>query len=318
MKRAGIIGGAGFIGSYITQIFLNRGFEVKVSATDITKEEKYKHLMDFAHADLLHISEVNVEDKTALKEFVHDCDIVIHGGTPFILDVHDPQTQLFEPTVKGTENFLEIVKETPGIEKVVFIASVAVYNSNFPLPPDGKTPFDTIDENDVKFIGPESHPYGQAKFIANKTVEKFIQANPQLPFEITSVSPVFVAGKSLSNRTDSTSGGMQFLFKNKIAPDPFVQMIYNNDIAFAIVDVADVAEAVYKVATTYRLHGKNYLLSSETYCVSDISLMLNQQEPKHTGQIIYKSDLAKTDLNITFKSAKETLHNYSTAILTNH
>ena len=83
-------------------------------------------------------------------------------------------------------------------------------------------------------------------------------------------------------------------------------------------DVADVAEAVYKVATTHSLHGKNYLLSSETYAVSDISLMLNQQEPKHAAQIVYKSNLAKTDLNITFKPAKETLYNYSTAILTNH
>jgi len=40
MKKAGIIGGSGFIGSYITKEFLNNGFEVKVSATDITKERK--------------------------------------------------------------------------------------------------------------------------------------------------------------------------------------------------------------------------------------------------------------------------------------
>lgn len=314
MKRVGIIGGSGFIGSYITRIFLNHTFEVKVSATDITNEEKYKHLMAFKHADRLHISEVNVENKAALKDFVHDCDIIIHGGTPFILDVTDPQTQLFEPTVKGTENFLDVIKDTPGIEKVVFIASVAGYNTNFPMPPGGKTPTDTIDEDDTKFTSPESHPYAQAKFMANQAVEKFIQANPKLPFEISSVSPVFVTGQALSDRTDSTSGGMQFLFKNKIAPDPFVQMMYDTDVAFAMVDVTDVAEAVYKVATTNHLHGRNYLLSSESYAVSDISLMLNNKEPKHTGKIVYKSNRAQTELNIKFKPAKETLYNYSPAV----
>lgn len=311
MQRVGIIGGSGFIGSYITKAFLKHGFEVKVSATDITKEEKYKHLMEFEHADQLHISELNVENKDALKGFVQDCDIIIHGGTPFILDVQNPQLQLFTPTVKGTENFLEVVKSTPGIEKVVFIASVACYNTNFPMLPNGKTPSDTIDENDIKFTSTESHPYAQAKFIANQVVEKFIAENSNLPFEISSVSPVAVMGKALSTREDSTSSGLQFLIKNKLAPNPFVQMLYDQDVAFSIVDVADVAEAVYKVATTKGLHAKNYLLASETYKVSDMSLMLNQQEPKEKGSILYKNDLAKADLGIQFRPAKETLHNYS-------
>lgn len=267
--------------------------------------------MEFPQADQLHISELNVTDQAALNDFVHDCDIVIHGGTPFILDIKDPQRELFDPTVKGTENFLEAVKNTSGIEKVVFIASVAAYNTNFPLPPSGKTPAEVMDEKSAKFTSHESHPYAQAKFIANQTVEKFIHDHPALPFEISSVSPVFVTGRALSGREDSTSGGMQFLFKNRIAPNPFVQMMYDNDVAFAMVAVADVAEAVYKVATTKGLHGKNYLLSSESYPVSDISRMLNKQEPKAGPATVYKNELAKKELGIQFKPAKETLHHYS-------
>lgn len=267
--------------------------------------------MLFEYSDQLHISELNVENKEALKSFVQDCDIVIHGGTPFILDVQNPQTQLFAPTVKGTENFLEAVKDTPEIEKVVFIASVACYNTNFPMLPEGKTSLDSIDENDVKFTSPESHPYAQAKFIANQVVEKFIAENPNLSFEISSVSPVAVMGKALSNREDSTSGGLQFLFKNKLAPNPFVQMLYDQDVPFSVVDVADVAEAVYQLATRRGLHGKNYLLSSETYSVSDMSLMLNQKEPKEKGASVYKNDRAKRELGIQFRPAKETLYTYS-------
>ncbi|MEO7767435.1 MAG: NAD-dependent epimerase/dehydratase family protein [Ferruginibacter sp.] len=311
MKKVGIIGGAGFIGSYVTKIFLDNGFRVRVSATDPSRIDKYQHLTGFHNAENVEIVELNVENKEALQNFVKGCEIIVHGGTPFVLDVQDPQKQLFDPTVKGTENFLEVVKNTAGIEKVVFIASVAAYNTNFPMPPNGKTPADSFSEEDVKFTSVESHPYGQAKFMANQAVEKFILENGDLTFEISSVSPVLVMGKQLSAREDSTSVGFQYLFKNKLAPDPFAQMLYDTDMPFAMVDVADVANAVYKSATVSGIHGKNYLLSSETYGVSDIVLMLNGQAPMQQPTLVYKNDLATKDLDIQFRSVNETLNNYA-------
>lgn len=311
MKTVGIIGGSGFIGSYITKKFLEEGYNVKVSVTDIKKSEKYQHLFNFDDSDNLNISALKVEDLDDLKDFVSDCEIVIHGGTPFQLDVKDAQKELFDPTVKGTENFLEAIQESSEIEKVVFIASVAAYNTNFPLPAGGKNPSDTFSEKDAPFMSEESHPYAQAKFIANQTVEKFIKENPKLSFEITSVSPVGVMGKSLSTREDSTSTGLQFLFKNNIAPNPFVQMLYDTNAEMAIVDVQDVAEAIFKAATISGLHGKNYLLSSESYPVSDLSLMLNHKSPINNASIIYSNGLAQRKLGMKFRPVQETLNNYS-------
>jgi len=104
---------------------------------------------------------------------------------------------------------------------------------------------------------------------------------------------------------------LQFLFKNKIAPNPFIQMFYDNDIYWAVVDVADVAEAIYKAATTKNIHGKNYLLSSESYRVSDVTLMLNNQTPIGNPKIFYRNDLAKKDLIMKFKPASLSLNSYS-------
>ncbi|MFN3968974.1 NAD-dependent epimerase/dehydratase family protein [Flavobacterium sp.] len=311
MKKVGIIGGSGFIGSYITKTFLENDYQVKVSATDITREDKYQHLMNLKNAENLYISELEITDKEQLEDFVSDCDYVIHGGTPFILDFQDAERELFEPTINGTINFLEVINKTPGIEKVVLIASVAGWNTNFPMPANGRDFYDTFDETHARFTSKDSHPYAQAKFIANQVVEQFIKNNPRLSYEISTVSPVMVMGKALSNREDSTSGGLQFLIKNKIAPDDFIQFLYDNDVPFAIVDVADVAQATFKVTTTKGLHGKDYLLSSETFKVSDVHLMLNHQEPKEKAQIVYKSDLAKNDLRMQFRTVKETLNNYN-------
>lgn len=310
MKTVGIIGGSGFIGSHTTKKFLQEGFKVRVSATDISKSEKYDHLKNLPNAENLEILPLMVENKSQLQEFTKGCDIVVHGGTPFQLDVQDPKTELFDPTIKGTENFLEVINETQGIEKVVFIASVASYNTNFPLLPEGKFDNDTINEGDNPFMSEESHPYAQAKYIANQTVEKFIKENPNTDFEITSVSPVAVMGKSLSQREDSTSSGLQFLFKNKIAPNPFVQMLFDTDTEFAIVDVKDVADGIYNSSTKKGLHGKNYLLSSESWKVSDITKMLNNEKPNGSAKIVYKNDKAKQELGIEFNPAEVPLREF--------
>ena len=303
MKTVGIIGGSGFIGSHTTKKFLEEGFKVKVSATDMSKNEKYDHLKILPNAENLEILPLKVENKSQLKDFVNGCNIVVHGGTPFQLDVQDPKTELFDPTIKGTENFLEVINETPGIDKVVFIASVGAYNTNFPMPAGGKSPDDTFDENDKPFMSEDSHPYAQAKFIANQTVEKFIKEHPNTDFEITSVSPVAVMGKSLSQREDSTSSGLQFLFKNKIAPNPFVQMLFDTDTEFAIVDVKDVANGIYSASTKKDLHGKNYLLSSGSWKVSDTTKMLNNEKPNGHAKVVYKNDKAKQELGIEFNQA---------------
>ena len=311
MKKVGIIGGAGFIGSYNTRKFLEEGYPVKVSVIDRSKKEKYQHLMTLPNSDKLEIVELDVQKPAQLESFLEGCAVVVHGGTPFQLDVADPKTDLFDPTIKGTENFLEAVQKTPGIEKVVFIASVAALNTNFPLPPRGKSKGDQVNEQDTPFMSEESHPYTQAKFIANQTVERFIADHPDLSFEVVTVSPVGVMGKALSQREDSASMGIQYLFKNKIAPNAFIQMFYDQDVDFAIVDVADVAEGVYQAAITSGIHGRNYLLTSESYPVSDISLMLNQQEPASAPKIIYRNDLAKRELGIHFKPARVPLNQFS-------
>ena len=311
MKKVGIIGGSGFIGSYNTKKFLSEGFQVKVSTTDISNENKYKHLKQLPKSQHLEIVQLNVENKSELQNFLNDCNIVVHGGTPFQLDFTDPKTELFDPTIIGTQNFLEAIQHVPEVEKIVFVASVAGFNTNFPLLHGTKNEGDQVDENDPPYINEENHPYAQAKFIANQTVDKFVEDNPNLSFEITSVSPVGVMGKALSQREDSTSMGLQHLFKNEIAPNPFVQMFYDNNIDFAIVDVEDVANGIYKAATKSGIHGKNYLLSSESYKMSDITLILNHKEPKGNPRIVYKNDLAKRELNLNFNPASEPLKKFS-------
>lgn len=313
MKTAGIIGGAGFIGSHITKKFLAEGYRVRVSASDAMNTAKYAHLKSLPYSENLEIVQLDVRDRAQLAAFLPGCSIVVHGGTPFQLDVEDPARDLFEPTVQGTHNFLEAVRNLPRLENVVMIASVAAYNTNFPLLPAGKSSGDRVSEADAPYMSTESHPYAQAKFLANAAVSEFIAANPNLPFEITSVSPTGVMGAALSQRADSTSMGVQYLFKHWIAPNPFIQMFYDQDVEWSVVDVADVADAVFAAATTKGLHGRNYLLASESYRVSDVHAILNGKEPANEARIVYDSAFAQKDLGLRARPARESLQSYAAA-----
>lgn len=83
------------------------------------------------------------------------------------------------------------------------------------------------------------------------------------------------------------------------------------DISWALVDVEDVAEAIFKIVNTKNTNGKNYLLSSENYRISDVTLMLNGKEPAGKPVIVYNCDMAITDLGMEFKPVKASLEAYN-------
>lgn len=311
MKTVGIIGGSGYIGSHVTKKFLEEGFNVKVSTKDISKRKKYQHLEKLENAKNLGIYPLDVRDVATVRAFVDGCDIVIHGGTPFQLDVKDPVKELFEPTIKGTENFLKVVHESLSVSNVVIIASVDAFNSNFPMQAEGFPPEHLYTETDEPYLNEEGHPYARAKFYADQIVRKFVKGFPGSDAEIVSVYPVFVIGPALSNREDSTSMGMQYLFKNRIAPNPFVQMLFDNDVEFATVDVRDVAEGIFKAAITEGLRGKQYYMSNESWKVSDITRMLNGELVLEKPKFVYSGKKAEKDLAITFKPASISLNDYA-------
>lgn len=79
MQTAGIIGGSRFIGSYITKIFLEENYKVKVSSTDINNKSKYEHLLTLNNADKLGVCALDVRDIKMVEDFVKGCDILVHS-----------------------------------------------------------------------------------------------------------------------------------------------------------------------------------------------------------------------------------------------
>ena len=146
-----VTGGAGFIGSAINKLLLEKGHLVTV-VDDLSKGSRdyLDKRVDF--------HQVNIEDQKKLEEILPGHDAIIHMAS-FIevgKSVKKP-VEFAQNNIVGTVKLLEAMKAT-GVKKIIFSSSACVYGNPKKLP---------ITENDP--IGEQENPYG----ITKVTMEQF-------------------------------------------------------------------------------------------------------------------------------------------------
>ncbi len=125
-----VTGGAGFIGSHISERLVRDGHRVRVF--DDFSAGKAENLISFK--DDVEIMRADVRDKTALAEAVKDVEVVFHqaalGSVP--RSVADPVTT-HDVNITGTLNVLLAARDA-GVRRVVFASSSSVYGETLELP----------------------------------------------------------------------------------------------------------------------------------------------------------------------------------------
>jgi len=158
--RVLITGGAGFIGSHLTEALLSRGDEVLI-LDDLSTgcSENIRHLKNLPKLNYWIDSVMN---KALLAELVDESDIVVHlaAAVGVRLIVESP-VRTIETNIKGTELVLEAALKK---KKKVFIASTSeVYgkSTHFPFREDG----DLV-------LGPTDK--GRWSYAASKALDEFL------------------------------------------------------------------------------------------------------------------------------------------------
>lgn len=139
MKRILVTGGAGFIGSHLTEVLLKQGMEVIcLDNFNDYYDPKVKHrniemVMSHKHYTLV---EGDILNRELLQQVFRDfrIQIVVHlaaraGVRPSI----DEPLLYQKVNVQGTTNLLEMAKEVQ-IEKFIFGSSSSVYGQNKKIP----------------------------------------------------------------------------------------------------------------------------------------------------------------------------------------
>ena len=153
--RFAVTGGAGFIGSYITKILLEKNHDVLV--LDNMHTGKKQNLHD---SNKLEFVQVDVRDYSLLENHLQNIDGIFHeAGLTLVPESFEKPEEYYDVNVNGTENIFKISKKID--VKVVYASSSSVY---------GKTEKIPIKEDDPKN---PINPYGKTKVEKDNLAEKY-------------------------------------------------------------------------------------------------------------------------------------------------
>lgn len=256
MKNAGIIGGSEFIGNYITLKFLAEGYRVKVQ---VSEKEKIKNDSVFKRISAninLKISQTELTNEQQIQEFITDCDVLVHCGQPFQLDIESAEVPIYVPLIKNTNILLKALQSNNSLKKVIFITSAMAFNQGYISRPEKIT-----SQNNKQRL--PSSTIERARFHAEKAVYKILDSFPENFFEIVYISPVEVKNELLSNSADSTSSGLQFLFGKKITPDACFEKLLKRQLIDQLTGINELPDKVFlaasqKVETGFATMEKSY------------------------------------------------------------
>ncbi|MCA9084514.1 MAG: GDP-mannose 4,6-dehydratase [Planctomycetaceae bacterium] len=157
MAKCLVTGGAGFIGSHLTELLLSQGHEVVV--LDNLSTGRSGNLDAVRDHPKLSIQTGSITDTVLLGEVVHGVEVIYHlAAAVGVKLVADDPVRTIETNIYPTEQLLRIASQ--GTVKKFFLASTSeVY---------GKHPGEAWTEDDDLHLGPTSRPrwaYGCSKAI---------------------------------------------------------------------------------------------------------------------------------------------------------
>ena len=114
MKKAVVFGGSGFLGSYVADELIRRGFKVIIA--DLSKPKRLQDKQKFKIVDILNIKDVS--------SILKDVSIVYNFSAIADLDeATDNAIRAFQVNVLGNLNILEACKQVGGIERFIYASS---------------------------------------------------------------------------------------------------------------------------------------------------------------------------------------------------
>ena len=262
-----ITGGAGFIGSHLTEKLVAMGHKVIVIDNFfIGKKKNLKKLKKN-----LTIINADVKNYNKIEKYFKNIDNVFHLAAlaDIVPSIENPQ-KYYEANVSGTMNVLEASKKYK-IKRFLYSASSSCYGIPNKYP--------TKETSDIK---PE-YPYALTKWLGEELVMHYSNI-----YKLNATSLRFFNVYGPRARTSGTYGAVFGVFlAQKLAKLPFTVVGDGKQTRdFTYVD--DVVEAIYKVSVKNNLRGKVFNVGSgRTVSVNKIVSLLEGKKikiPKRPGE----------------------------------
>jgi len=242
-----ITGASGFIGSFIVEESLKRGFETWAA---VRKSSSREYLQD----ERIHFIELNLSSKAQLVEQLrpHQFDYVVHAaGVTKCLNKQDFR----RINTEGTKNLVDAILELQmPIKRLVYLSSLSIFGAI-----KEQQPYEEIKETDTPQPNTE---YGKSKLEAEQYLESVSSRVPYIILRPTGVygpreKDYFIMAKSIKQHSDFAVGYQR------------------QDITF--VYVKDVVQAVF-LALEKGENGRKYFLSDgQVYQSTTFSDLIHEE-----------------------------------------
>lgn len=254
-KPVMVTGANGFVASWLVKKLLDEGITVHAAVRSPENDKKVGHLKKAAKNSkgVLKLFKGDLLTPNSYKEAMQGCELVYHTASPFTAVVANPQKDLIEPAVNGTENVLQSANETPSVKRVVVTSScAAIYADAIDCQ---KAPNGILTEAIWNTTSTLDHQaYSLSKTLAEKKAWEINKNQSQ--WDLVTVNPSLVMGPPL-NPHAVTSESFNIL---KQLGDGTLKAGAPK-MGMGLVDVRDVAEAHYKAGYTPSASGR-YITSA--------------------------------------------------------
>lgn len=253
-----VTGANGYVASWLVKKILDEGITVHAVVRNPSDEKKIAHLKEAAEnaKGNLKFFAGDLLKPGSYKAAMEDCELVYHTASPFTLDVKDPQKELIEPAVNGTENVLNSAKEVSSVKRVVVTSScAAIYTDAIDTvnAPEGKLTEEVWNTT----ASLDYQPYSLSKTLAEKKAWEI--AHSQHKWDLVAINMPGVFGPPL-NPHNTTSESINIL---KMLGDGQLKMGAPR-MGIGVVDVRDVAEVHFRAGFTPEAKGRYITSAHET------------------------------------------------------
>lgn len=178
-----VLGGTGFIGSYVIDSLLKKGSKVRALCRPTSNVGRLPETVGVAYGDM--------KDTKSLPSSLDGISTVVHCAAAMSGD----WAEFYESTVQGTKNLLSSLEESR-VERLVYISSLGVVDYN------GLASGDIVDEASPVESRPKDRGfYTRAKVEAEQLVQDFARRNNKIKMVI--LRPGLVYGQESNNNTQN-------------------------------------------------------------------------------------------------------------------
>ena len=263
METVLVTGGSGFLGGWCLVELLRRGYEVRTTVRDLSREPQVRAAVgsEVDTGDRLTVLAADLRSAEGWGEAVEGCDHVLHVASPFPPSQPKDPHELIVPARDGTLRVLRAALEA-GVGRIVLTSSVAAIGGGVRSPSRPLT-----EEEWTDLANPDLSPYVQSKTIAERAAWDLIRDSGHAD-RLAVVNPGAILGPVIGESRSYSLEVIERLLKGM----PGVPRI-----GFNFVDVRDVADLEIRAMTSPAAGGERFIAVARFAWMAEVAEVLRER-----------------------------------------